>query len=104
MGSSGFAQISWGEGYVDLSCTDSEVLESVLEELEKLVPSYRVEKTESFSGEIYWCRIDKIRHQEVWDVGFWVMKQLCLQGWEPFVSTGSSGLLISVSLRRSVAA
>ena len=100
MGSSGFAQIEWCGSGVTLYCTDSEVFESVLEELKRLVPSCRVQKNELISGEIYWCWISKLRGQDM-GVGFWIMKQLCLQGWEPFESSGG---LSFVSLRRSVAA
>ena len=104
MGSSGFAQIYWCSSGVTLYCTDSEVFESVLEELKKLIPSCRVHsKTELISGEIYHCEIDKLKGQDK-KVGVWVMKQLCLQGWEPFESGDIGANVNCVKLRRSAAA
>ena len=78
MGSSGLARIRSSENGVDVDCTDSEVLESVLDELKKLVSSCRIRKYEDLSGETAFLNIDKLQGQDR-AVGFWIVKQLCLQ-------------------------
>jgi len=105
MGSSGLARIYFSDSHgVAVECTDSEAIESVLDELKKLVPSCRVRKAETISGETYHWGISKLRDQD-WAVAFWIIKQLCLQGWEPFsTSDNSYGDLKWLNLRRSIAA
>ena len=76
-------------GRLDLVSTDSQVLDWVLVELPKVFPTCFVKDDyvgEFPSGEKCSCRIDWPK-KEKWTAGsgcLWAVKQLCLQGWEPF--------------------
>lgn len=85
----------WEIGKLDLVSTDSQVLDWFLAELQKVFPtcSVRDEYGKFPSGEKCSCCIDWPKG-ESWVAGLahlWVVKQLCLQGWEPFAVHHSGG-------------
>jgi hypothetical protein len=74
-----------GEGshWVSLESTDSQVLDGILAEVRKFFPFCRGQVAELPSGEWYNLDIHRLRGKGL-AVYWWVVKQLCLQGWEPF--------------------
>jgi len=74
--------------WLRLNSTDPQVLNWVLAELKKLVPSCRVDwEGKDVSGETYACQINglKVNREKVSSqVKWWVIRELCKQGWEPF--------------------
>ena len=82
--------------WLRLLSTDPQVLNWVLAELKKLVPSCRVEwEAKDVSGETYECMIKdlKVNRQKVSNqVKWWVIRELCKQGWEPFNCVGAFSL------------
>ena len=77
----------WG---VLLHSTDSQVLDWILAELKKVITNFRMsagpKDPKLPSGETYYLHIDKLQGKDR-QVGWWILKQLCLQGWEPFAVT-----------------
>lgn len=71
---------------VYLYSTDSQVLDWTLAELKKVITNFRVSESVRDtlpSGEKCCFHIDELRDRD-YEVGWWILKQLCLQGWEPF--------------------
>ena len=71
---------------VNLCSTDSQVLDWILAELKKVKTGFRASVDKLPSGEEYSLRIDRLGSKDL-EVGWWILKQLCLQGWEPFAVT-----------------
>ena len=86
-----YAQLDFGAYGVYLRSTDSQVLDWILAELKKVITDFQVSAGPNLiipsnlpSGEKYLLHIVKLRDKDN-QVGWWILKQLCLQGWEPFV-------------------
>jgi hypothetical protein len=80
------AEVGERQGVVSISCTHRQEPQEILAELRRLFPDYRVrsdqEHTSDSGDETGWL-IDKCggRHRyALW----WLVRQLCLRGWEPF--------------------
>jgi len=59
------------------------VLNWIFAEVQKFYPYSQIKRrSELSSGEIYGVVIGKLDYE--WSVHWWIVKQLCLQGWEPF--------------------
>jgi hypothetical protein len=73
-----YAHLQYSTSGVSLSSTDPQVLDWILAELKKVIPDYRVagKSEDGFS-------IDKLQYGDH-EAGWWILKQLCLQGWKPF--------------------
>jgi len=72
---------------VSLCSTDSQVLDWVLAELKKVITGFQGRIEDKLpSGEGYELRIDKLRNKD-FRVGWWILKQLLLQGWGTFCSS-----------------
>lgn len=99
MSRSGFAYIRWDQDGVNWACTDPALFEAVLAELAQMVPGCTVPKEvpkQTFVAP-YMSTIGGLEpshrgrgerglyHREV---AWWIMKQLCEQGWEPFGASG----------------
>jgi hypothetical protein len=87
-----YAELDFGAYGVHLRSTDSQVLDWILAELKKVITDFRVLADRDLiipsnlpSGEKYLLCIDKLRDKDK-QVGWWILKQLCLQGWEPFAA------------------
>jgi len=89
MKTSGYAKIDWGGSGVQIYCTDEKIIERILEELKKFIPSYQLIGTDRqlISGEIYKAWIQKLQDKDE-IIAFWVLKQFTSQGWEPFETHG----------------
>ena len=74
-----------------LESTLPDVLDWVLAELKKLEPRCRIAESSRLpSGELCAVWVTKLNGL---GVAIWVIKELCLKGWEPFASdAGSVGL------------
>jgi len=71
-------------GYVHLTCTDPEVFDWIYAEVRKLIPSARMSVWAQYlSDEPCSVKLDKLQGKDV-EVRNWIMKTLCLHGWEPF--------------------
>jgi len=84
MGSYKYVRVCPAEPYVTLFSTDPQLVEWILVELKKIIPSYGfVRKTKDLSGQTYECALKHLQGKdpEVW---MWIIQQLCLKGWEPF--------------------
>ena len=82
------AEVGERQGVVTISSTDRQEAEEILAELGRLFPEYRVrpdqEYTSDAGDETGWL-IDKCggRHRyALW----WLVRQLCSRGWEPFAA------------------
>jgi hypothetical protein len=86
---SGYAKIYYGGSGVRVYCTDEKIIEQILEELKKYIPSYRshVGDCQLISGEVYGVWIDKLQSKDE-IVAFWILKKFTSQGWEPFETQG----------------
>lgn len=79
-----YAELSFNDSGISVSSTDQQVLDALLTELRTVVKNFRMkQKRELPSGGIYDIFIDKLS-AENYDVGWWILKQLCQRGWEPF--------------------
>lgn len=93
-------------GYgIDLRSTHSGVLDWILGELKKLI-AFRMSREDQLpSGETFRCYIDRFEGKRVvgeknMHICWWIVKQLCLQGWEPFAGEdGSVHLRLKVQQR-----
>lgn len=88
----GYTRVNWTEAGVFLSSTDSHVMDWVLDEVKKWLPTmtlFRDWRGELPSGETYTYTMQKLQGRDR-DVAWWIVKQLCLQGWEPFAAEGST--------------
>jgi hypothetical protein len=69
-----------------LESTDSQVLNWILAEVRKFYPSSWMKQRDKLpSGEVYSVEISKLKDDDC-AVHWWIVKQLCLQGWEPFAA------------------
>ena len=90
MAISGYAWIGQSRNGVHITCTDEKLIERILEELKKLIPSYQIAETGSrqlISGEVFETWVHKLQDKD-YLVAFWVLKQFTLRGWEPFSTHG----------------
>ena len=78
-----YAELSFRDHDVALYSTDSQVLDWILAEVEKVVTDYRMSGDQTPLGEKYYLYLYQIRDRG-YRVGWWILQQLCLQGWEPF--------------------
>jgi hypothetical protein len=78
--------LSWGFGQVFLWCTERQ--DELLAELGKVLPC-QVKPVERavYNGDEFWWRMDGFGGRHAYAFG-WIVRQLCLQGWEPFASGG----------------
>jgi len=80
----GYAEVSWGSSGIVLLSTDPQVIDWVLSELKKFISSFQIRfENRLFSGERYFCQLERLekKDEQVW---WWIVRQLTLQGWEPF--------------------
>ncbi len=84
---SGYARIIHSFSSLEIYCTDEKMIEWISSEIIKLFPDAQIEyKLQLTSGEDYYCEIEKLPRGRESDISFWVLKQFCLKGWEPFES------------------
>ena len=117
-------KVSGGSDTVELQATDPAELEWLVSELKKIFPKARVNRerklptsgdkfalfeTPTLLGETYDIMMDKLSDRGI-SASWWVIKQLCARGWEPFGSISyvyGSGTGITTSpeylFRRKVA-
>lgn len=91
MGTSGCAYLSYNKNLsqVEILCTDEKMIDLVCIEIQKLFPNSKINWHQLISGENYRCFIHKLPKDTNVDVMFWILKQFCLKGWEPFEVNGS---------------
>lgn len=63
-------------------CTDQTATEGIVNEVRKIMPSCET-GTNSKLG-LTWLK--RLQNRDM-EIGNWVVRQLCLQGWEPFAAT-----------------
>jgi len=80
--------------------TDSQVLDWILAELKKVKTGFRASADKLPSGEEYFLRIDRLGSKDL-EVGWWILKQLCLQEWEPFAVHKDVGIYYHLRLEVS---
>ncbi len=88
----GYTRVYWTESGVFLSSTDSQVMDSVFEEVKGFIPGATLFKNWRGvlpTGETYTYTMQKLQGRDG-DVAWWIVKQLCLQGWEPFAVEGNA--------------
>jgi hypothetical protein len=91
MGSYALASVSASNEGVRLWSTDWGTLDRITDELKKFIPRYSIkEERNLLSGEIYFYWIANLQNRD-YEVGAWIVKQLCLQGWEPFAAESFAG-------------
>jgi hypothetical protein len=78
---------SWHGNEIRVTSTDAQVIELAVRESGNLISSCKANTIELPSGEKYACEITKLKghaYDRAYEVGWWIIKQLCLSGWEPF--------------------
>ena len=81
MGSYKYLEITQIIG-ISVLCTEEATLDWILSEVKRLVPTCKA-KTASFGGENWHISMKKLQsHDQA--IMWWIMQQLCRQGWEPF--------------------
>ena len=68
-------------GYLNIECTDADVLEWITTEIKNLIPSSK-STSYQFNGEVFRINLEKLGGKD-YEVSWWLIKQLCNQGWEP---------------------
>ena len=85
MGVSGYTRIAYSASELDIYCTDNEIIDWVCNEVVKLFPNSKLKSQKKLiTGENYHCRLVKLPGDKDQDIAYWVLKQFCLKGWEPF--------------------
>lgn len=76
--------------------TNAAVLNWVEEQVREVSPKYKKAKSQSFlpSGESYSVSFDNLQGKG-YDIGWWIVKQLCEQGWKP--ESGTPALRVAIS-------
>jgi hypothetical protein len=85
MASYKYLSLELGVNFISVQSTDPEVVEQLLAELRKLI-SFQVRALDWSklpSGEPSVWHLDKFK-ERAYPAHCWMVKQLCLQGWEPF--------------------
>jgi len=86
-------------GYrVDVSCTNPDVLAWIGQEIQNSRPECSLSSESHLS-----CTFDIVDYEPL-EVGWWLVKRLCEQGWEPFGAVGweDSWGLEFISLRKAI--
>jgi hypothetical protein len=98
------AKIMYSSVGLRLGCTDASEMERLLSQLKQFFPQMRVERMYKLpSGEIYWYNLKGLSATGE-DAGWWIIRQLCQRGWEPFDATNeviSDATTYIFHLRRS---
>jgi len=90
--------------YVELYSTDPQVVETILGELKTIIGTYGfMRKTEDFSGRVFDCCLHHL-HGKDYEVGMWIVQQLCERGWEPFAASDTEDNYEYIHLRLEVEA
>lgn len=86
MNRSGFTKIKWGYQGVYWVCSDPVVFDWVLAELTRILPGCGVRKSVPKQPFVapFKTTIGKLGGSDGYNVAWWIMKQLCEKGWEPF--------------------
>ena len=86
-----YTQLEFGDyGSIHLYSTDSQLLDWILTELKKVITNFRVSGDLKLpSGEKYYLCIAKLQDKG-FQAGWWILRQLCLQRWEPFAVTSDA--------------
>ncbi len=88
MATSGYAEIRWSAKGVRLYCTDDNILNWIASEIKKILPSSRTDEWKILTGSTSSLWLDKLQNKDG-EVAFWILKQLCDRGWEPFSVSGN---------------
>jgi hypothetical protein len=84
--------------YLELTCdpggvvvlhADTELWEWIVTEVKKYIPACQAHSLRGYtfpSGEAWGYRLHGLQGRD-YHVAHWILKQLCLQGWEPFAIT-----------------
>jgi hypothetical protein len=90
--------VSAGGYSIEVACTDPAVLGWIGLEIQRDRPSCSLSAKAQLS-----CTFDIVDYEPL-DVGWWLVKRLCEEGWEPFgaVSWEESWGLEFISLRKSI--
>jgi hypothetical protein len=87
-----YTRVNWTDAGVFLSSTDSDVMDWAFAEVQKYIPTaalFRDWRGVLLSGETYAYTMHKLEGRDR-DVAWWIVKELCLQGWETFAVEGST--------------
>ncbi len=67
--------------------TDSDTLSWIADEVKRYMSSARSEILLSLrSNEVFGIRLSNLQNRDI-EMAYWIMKQLCAKGWEPFFSS-----------------
>jgi hypothetical protein len=81
-----FATLSY-YGRISFICTNFSFAENLIEELKKTNPKLDIYTRKLPSGENYWLQLsDFAKEFQERDILWWIIKQLCANGWEPLGS------------------
>jgi hypothetical protein len=79
-----YTRLVWvRDGGNSLYLTDPETRDWISANLKRFFPSLKIVYKSDFSGEAYFCQIENVKDKGP-EIHYWILKQLCLKGWEPF--------------------
>ena len=68
---------------IEILCTNQKVLDWIASKMEEVM-SYRGHRDfQTLSGEMLGLRFQRLDYRQ-WNIGWWIIQQLCQQGWKPF--------------------
>lgn len=78
---------SGGDG-IEVISTNSDVIDWITEQIKNLVPKVKVENRPNLSPFMKGCgrKFSKLKNND-YSVAWWIIQQLCLEGWEPYGKT-----------------
>ena len=96
----GYMQISssWTSKGIGVRSTDSETLDWIIAEVPKLINiSHAKVAKETVYGELTQYHINNLSSSDM-QIEWWIIKQMCLRGWEPFALYYHDGISL-IALR-----
>ena len=88
-----YTRLTWvRDGGNSLYPIDSETQDWISANLKKFFPSLKIVRKSDFSGEAYLYQIENIKDKGP-DIHYWILKQLCVKGWEPFQISDETNVL-----------
>ena len=98
----GYTWLGWkGSGRVELITTESELLDWAMNETVNRFPKCAAFRGKDLDGDAYSLTLSKLDSQDSL-LGWWFVKQLCRQGWEPINRHGVVRSECGFDLRRKL--
>jgi len=82
----GYALVIWQAfSFVEIQSTEPELLTELTKQVQEKLPKCHPERLLNVFGEDYVLNLKKLSNKDQ-EVGLWIIRELCHQGWEPFAT------------------